>query len=362
MNGQERMMAALRREEPDRVPIWELIVNEPVIQALYGDISYEDFVEEEDLDGVTIFEDFRVRKWINSNTYEDEWGITWRVKEHGIPYAVGHPIRSAEDLQGWRPPDPDADFRLESLERAVDRFKGERAIVFLGHDGFEFSHYLRGMDRLLMDYVTDPDLAKRLARLVTDYKKRVMERAIEVGADVVCTGDDYAHRKAPIMSPAHFREFVLPYLQEMVDLAKDYEVPFLKHTDGNLWPIIDDLVDTGFDCLDPLEPIASMDIGRVKEQYGDRIALAGNVDCGQLLCHATEDQVVEAVKETIAKGSPGGGHILASSNSIHPAVNPENYRVMVETAREFGKYPIDPDLIETYSRKNYIAEYRLEGT
>ena len=359
MNGLERMMTAIRREEPDRVPIWELIVNEPVIKALYGDISYEDFVEEEDLDGVTIFEDFRIRKWVDSNTYVDEWGITWRVKEHGIPYAVEHPITSEEDLADWEPPDPEADYRLDSLKSAVDRFKGERAIVFLGHDAFEFSHYLRGMDRLLMDYVMNPGFAKQLARLVIDYKKRVMERAIEAGADIACTGDDYAHRKAPIMSLTHSEEFALPYMQDMVDVAKAGGVPFLKHTDGNLWPIIDDLVETGIDCLDPLEPIANMDIGEVKEQYGDRIALAGNVDCGQLLCHATEEQVVEAVKETIAKGSPGGGHILASSNSIHPAVNPENYRVMVETAKEFGKYPIDPELIETYGQKNYIDKYKL---
>ncbi len=359
MNGQERMMTAIRREEPDRLPIWELIVNEPVIKALYGDISYEDFVEAEDLDGITIFEDFRIRKRLNSNTYIDEWGVTWQVEEHGIPYAVDHPIKSEEDLAEWEPPDPDADYRLDALQSAVERFKGERAIVFLGHDAFEFSHYLRGMDRLLMDYVMNPEFAKKLARLVTDYKTRVLERAAEVGADILCTGDDYAHRKAPIMSPTHFEEFVLPYLQEVVDVAKNAGVPFLKHTDGNLWPILEDLVDTGLDCLDPLEPIADMDIGRVKEQYGDRVALAGNVDCGQLLCHATEEQVVEAVKETIAKGSPGGGHIMASSNSIHPAVNPENYRVMVETAKEFGKYPIDPELIETYGKKNYISQYRL---
>ena len=65
MEGLERMLTALRREEPDRVPVWELIVNEPVIRALYGEISYWDFVEREDLDGLTIFEDQRVVEWLN---------------------------------------------------------------------------------------------------------------------------------------------------------------------------------------------------------------------------------------------------------------------------------------------------------
>lgn len=358
MTGYERFMTALRREQPDRVPIWELIVNKPVIEALYGDISYLDFAEREDHDGVTIFEDFGVVEQYDENTYRDEWGIIWQVTKVGIGYRIDGPIKTATDLDDYTAPDPDADYRLESLQEAVRRFKGQRAIVFLSHDAFEFSHYLRGMDNLLMDYVLHPDLAHRLARIVIDYKKRVMERAVEVGADILLTGDDYAHRQAPIMSPQHFREFVLPYLQEAVDVAHAQGAPFIKHTDGNLWPIIDMIVDAGIDCLDPLEPIANMDIGEVKQRYGDCIALAGNIDCGELLSRGTPEEVVAAVKETLAKGAVGGGHILASSNSIHPAVRPQNYTAMVQAARQFGQYPLDPEMVAEYRTKNYIANYQ----
>jgi len=362
-------MKALRREEPDRVPMFELIINEPVIKALYPDLSSEtkyqrgsegiyeiqaDFIEREDLDAIVIFEDMRC-EWIDDEHYVDEWGLTWQVPPSGIPYVVSHPIQNEKDLDAYVPPDPD--YRFDTLKQAVKRFKGEKAIIFLGHDAFEFSHYLRGMENLLMDYVFNPDFAKRLARVVADYKRRVLERAAEEGADILLTGDDYAHRKAPIMSPHHFREFVLPYLKEMVDVAKARSVPFIKHTDGNLWPIIDMIVDAGIDCLDPLEPIAGMDIGEVKRRYGDRIALAGNVDCGELLSRGAPEEVVEAVKETIAKGSPGGGHILASSNSIHPAVKPENYRAMLEAGKRYGQYPLDPKMVEEYRNKNYIAKY-----
>ena len=375
MNGYERVMAALRREQPDdRVPIFELVVNEPVIKALYPDLSLEnvrfsrgsqgayqilaDFIEREDIDAITIFEDFHLKKWIDSERYVDEWGITWQVPPNGIPYVVDHPIQSEKELDAYTPPDPDVDYRLDTLKLAVKRFKGEKAIIFLGHDAFEFSHYLRGMDNLLMDYVLNPDFARRLARIVTDYKKRVMQRAIDAGADIALTGDDYAHRNAPIMSPEHFREFVLPYLQEMVDIARENGVPFIKHVDGNIWPIIDMMVDTGIDALDPLEPIAGMDIGKVKEIYSGRIAVAGNVDCGELLSRGTPEEVVEAVKETIAKASPGGGHIFASSNSIHPAVNPENYKTMLEAGKKYGQYPLDEKMVEEYKSKDYMAKYR----
>jgi uroporphyrinogen decarboxylase len=351
-------MTALRREQPDRVPIWELLINEPVIKALHGDITLEDFIEKEDLDGICVFENFEVRKRIDSNTFLDEWGITWTIEPNGIAYPSGHPIKNEADLDKLEAPDPDADYRLDNLKNAVKRFKGERAVVFLGHEAFEFSHYLRGMTNLLMDYIERPDLVKRLASVVTTYKKRVLERAADEGADVLLTGDDYAHRQGPIMSPAHFAEFVLPYLQEAVDVAKAKGLPFIKHTDGNLWPIMDMIVDTGIDALDPLEPIASMDIGRVKEEYGERIAVAGNVDCGELLSRATPGEVTEAVKETIAKGSVGGGHILASSNSIHPAVKPENYRAMVDATRRYGTHPLDERMVKEYRGKDYIAKYR----
>lgn len=354
MNSLERVMTALRCEQPDRVPVWELIVNQPVIDALYGDITYHDFVERE-LDGVTLVED-QIKEPVGEDLERDEWGIVWEVPEFGIPYAVGHPLETWDDLAGYRAPDPEADHRLETLEVLVERFKGEKAIVFLGHDVYEFCAYLRGMDTLLMDYMLYPDKVKQLCRLIIDYKKRVMERALEMGADIGLTGDDYSHRQAPMMSPTHFEEFIQPYLAEIIEVTHQAGAPFVKHTDGNIWPIMDMMIDAGIDAIDPLEPIAGMDIGEVKQTYGDSLAVCGNVDCGELLSRGTPEQVVEAVKETIAKASPGGGHILASSNSIHPAVRPENYRAMLDAAAEFGEYPLDEDMVAEYREKNYIAE------
>ena len=88
-----------------------------------------------------------------------------------------------------------------------------------------------------------------------------------------------------------------------------------------------------------------------------RVFLAGGIDMSQLLSRGTPEEVGEAGKETIAKASPGGGHILASSNSIHPAVEPRNYRAMVQAAREFGRYPIDERLVADYATRSYIARY-----
>jgi uroporphyrinogen decarboxylase len=360
MNGRERFLAALARKQPDRVPIWELIVNEPTRSA-WGAASLADFVEAEELDGITVFEDTPLRPVAGTGEASaDHWEIVWRHTDIDIPYPESGPISGPADLAAYRPPDPDDDARLDSLRGAVERFGGERAIVFLTHDAFEFSHYLLGgMDRLLMAYIDDAAFVHDLAEIVMDYKLRLMRRAIDLGADAIVSGDDYAAGKGPAMSPTHFREFVLPYLKRSVDTAHDAGVPFIKHTDGNIWPLLDMMVDeAGIDAIDPLEPLAGMDIGKVKARYGDRIAVIGNIDVTELLPHGTPQQVEEAVQETIAKAAPGGGFILASSNSIHPAVQPANYRAMVDAGRRWGGYPLDEAMVGEYRHRDYAAAWR----
>ena len=100
------------------------------------------------------------------------------------------------------------------------------------------------------------------------------------------------------------------------------------------------IIDSGIDCLDPIDPQAGMDLAEVKAKYGDRIALKGNVDCAHTMTFGTAEEVTELTKEALRKGAPGGGFILSSSNSIHSAVKPENYQAMLETLEQYGRYPI----------------------
>ncbi|MDP6360158.1 MAG: uroporphyrinogen decarboxylase family protein, partial [Planctomycetota bacterium] len=92
------------------------------------------------------------------------------------------------------------------------------------------------------------------------------------------------------------------------------------------------------DAINPIEPAAGMDIAEVKKLYGDLVAIVGNIDCGDLLCNGTPEQVREKVRWTIEAAGAGGGFILSSSNSIHSSVKPENYLAMAEACREFGNY------------------------
>ena len=351
MNNRDRFLIALKRGVPDRVPLWELIINDPVLSEV-ADGSYSRLVDKLDIDGVTGFET-QIFDEVSSGLYRDEWGILWKANKDGILYPVRGPIKKAYQIRDYEPPDPDAEHRHSNFETLVDEFKGERALVFLTHDVFEFSHYLvGGLSKLFKLYYREPELVHELASKIIEYKSRVAERAIKCGADVIVSGDDYAGVTGPLMSPRHFREFILPYLKKLVSLVKSKGKLFIKHTDGYIWPILKDLVETGIDGLHPIEPAAGMDILEVKKAYGDSICVIGNVDCTYVLTLANLDLVEEVVKETIAKVAPGGGYILSSSNSIHPGVKAENFLTMIKTAKEYGVYPISNELIREYSRKD----------
>ena len=186
---------------------------------------------------------------------------------------------------------------------------------------------------------TQPELVRELVELSIRFNLALAEELVARGIQIVYTGDDYAYNKGPLMSPRHFRQFFAPGLRRVVQGFKALGLMVIKHTDGNLWPILDMIIDSGIDCLDPIDPQAGMNLGEVKARYGDRVALKGNVDCAHLLTFGTPDEVKEATRLALQEGMPGGGFILSSSNSIHSAVKPENYLAMLATLRARGVYP-----------------------
>ena len=134
--------------------------------------------------------------------------------------------------------------------------------------------------------------------------------------------------------------FLAPTLKNLVDYAHSREIPVVIHTDGNIWPIYDVIIDTGIDGLHPIDPMAGLDIGEAKLKFGDKVCLCGNVSCAFSLVSGTTEEVRRETRDVIRKAGKGGGLICMSSNSVHSGVNPENYVAMVKAIREFGQYPL----------------------
>jgi uroporphyrinogen decarboxylase len=279
----------------------------------------------------------------SDGSYVDEWGVTYRPNPEAVAHPVHGPIRTLAEAKDYCPPDPAAPDRLGVLPDLVQRYKGRRAICFHHRAAFMWSAYLLDIERILMSFLTEPDLVELVMDKVLRCNIEIVRRAIRAGAEVIVLGDDYASNLGPLMSPAVFEHFILPRLTKMIDMIHEEGALCIKHSDGNLYSLLDMIVAAGPDCINPIEPVAGMELKKVKQLVGDKVCLSGNIDCGHLLPHGTPDEVHQAVRQAIADAGPGGGFILSSSNSIHSSCNPRNLVAMVEACKRYGAYPLQEE-------------------
>jgi uroporphyrinogen decarboxylase len=342
VTSSERVLATLRGKTPDRVPLFELFIDRKVIESIRPGSTYEDFAEWAGLDVVTclaMVEDAADMDWVDrgKGTWRDRWGglqgFTGEVLS--VPLEPAR-IACEEDLESYVPPDPLKNRVIERARALVKRFHGKKAVCAVGEDVFAVSQYLRaGLAGLMEDYILRPELARRLARIGMEYHVELYRALVAEGVEIIALGDDYAGKTGTMMSPAHFEQFILPGLATIVKDIKARGACCIKHTDGDIWGILDSIVSTGVDALGPLEgPYMQLDEVRRRS----RVGVVGNVDV-DLLSRGSVEQVVAATREQLARVSPLGRHLLGSGNSISSSVRGENFMAMVRTVQEEGAVP-----------------------
>ena len=347
MAGAERVVKALKGQDHDMVPHFELIHDIKVREAIMPGASYEDFIDHLDIDGILLFD--KMFSWKYETVDEskklvrDQWGALIHFTSDALGHPVGHAIKTEKDFEKYVPPDPDEEWRYEPVKKYVKRWKGQRAIIAHVTDVFDIVKESFFGDVAYYQTVYDnPELLDQVNQVVLDYNLRSIKNQIELGADVLAVTGDFATAKGSMMSPTHIARFLTPATKTQIELAHSLNVPAFKHTDGNIWKILDLLVDTGIDGLHPIDPMADMDLAEVRAEYPD-LCLMGNVNCGSTLCWESVDQVRQEVKQCIKKAGYGGRYICMSSNSIHSGVKPENYLAMLKALKEYGRYPLQLD-------------------
>jgi uroporphyrinogen decarboxylase len=359
LTGKERVLTALSVEQPDRVPLYIHGINEAPIIGIGRHLTDglpepKEFHEMNDrekaklldtlflvheefgVDGFTAFE-IGHETPIDEKHVQDEWGVVYTRSPHGIPVPTGHPVETSAQLEAYRPPTPKREHLL-LLDLGRERLKDKAALFWMMRGTFVLSWRLAGMANLMCQMVEEPEFVHRIAEMTQEFNLEMLELLVEAGVDVLIVEDDIAMANAPLISPRLFAEFVNPYNRKLVERAKQLGLKVIRHSDGNLWQLLDMLLDTGYDGLNPLEPQADMHLKKVKEYCGDRLCLLGNIDCVELLPYGTPAEVDEAVRQAIEDAGAGGGLIICSSNSLHPGVNPENCIAMFEATKKYGLY------------------------
>jgi uroporphyrinogen decarboxylase len=188
----------------------------------------------------------------------------------------------------------------------------------------------------------DPHLAQRLCDAYLSQMLPVARMYVEIGVDCILICSDWAYNRGPIVSPDLIRRFWIPQVRAVSDLCRQHGVYLMKHTDGNITAIAKDFFAMGIDAYQGIEGNAGMCLARIKEQYGQRITLMGNVDCGRILPFGSREEIERETRRAILEGAAGGGFILSSNNTIHSLIPAGNYRTMLEAARRYGGYPLLP--------------------
>jgi hypothetical protein len=194
------------------------------------------------------------------------------------------------------------------------------------------------LSTFVMAFHQRPDLIARYERAQARRAIANARAAIDAGCDVVGIGGDLAYKKGPMISPDMYRKFILPHMRAESKAIHVKGAFSVIASDGNLMPIANDYyIRSGVDAVREIEP-GPMDRATVKERFGDRVCLNGNIDCGRTLGLLSVEEVMRETRECIRTWSPGGGHVVSSSNTISPNVKPDNFFAMREAILKYGAY------------------------
>jgi len=286
---------------------------------------------------------------LSENLYIDEWGI--KRKFTGMYWdIVEYPLKGTtiDDLDDFKWPNPESiNFSLiENYAQTARNLYENTDYVICGEHPvygiFEIGCWMCGFDDFLIKMAIDEDYIKKFSERYLEYQRTVSEYYYkEVGPYIHYTssGDDFATQTSLFMSPDMFRENIKPYFKERVKFTKEMtDAAFLHHSCGNVHDIIDDLIDSGVDILNPIQPTNEMmNPERLKREFGDRIVFHGGLDTQDVLPFGTEETVKTAVDKLISTMNNDGGYIFAAAHNIQPDVPPENVIHMFKAARKAGQ-------------------------
>jgi uroporphyrinogen decarboxylase len=373
MTNRERVLAALRHEETDRVPIdFGGCYSTGIYFTAYEKLKNFLGLEHDTVIGrrmtrcVTIDEsvlrrfdvDTRIltigpyegagnQREIDEDGYADELGAVWRKVGDGPYLNVDGPFygksASIGDLENHTWPDPDDPGYTRGLrERArALRENTDCAIVLNLPSGVvHTSQWLRGYEAWLKDLYKNRDYACRLMDLITDWWVRIVANALDAAGeyiDVTNFGDDLGTQQSTLFDPKIYRELVKPRHARMFATIKERsDAKILFHSCGAVSKLFDDFIDVGIDVVNPVQVRArDMEPDRLKAEFGDRLAFWGAIDTQRVLPFGTPDEVRAEVRRVIDILGRGGGYVLNSVHNIQAEVPPENIVAMFDEARSY---------------------------
>ncbi len=336
--------ALLSEGEPDLVPFIELGVHPIMKERMLGRPCREvaDEIEFAQLAG---YDYIKLQPGIDMNPAKIMPGggaQTFQLAD-GAPqrrWADEHSgvIMNWEDFERYQWPRFE-DVSYARLEEACRILPENMGLIGQYGDIFTFVWESMGFETFAMALYEEPDLVAALFDKVGGIVTNLYENMVTLDrVSAIWFSDDLAYTGGLMIAPEFYRDLLFPWVRRMGDLARARNIPFLYHSDGVLWEVMDDLIGCGVTALHPIEP-KSMDVVEVRQRSGGRLCVLGSVEV-DLLARGTPDEVRAMVRDRLRRAGPGGGFCLGSSNSVPEYARYENYIAMLEEGDRLGAYPI----------------------
>ena len=344
LTKRERVERALNLQEVDRVPVYDLLVNDAVIEH-YGDAKLGG---PDDLETVCraisncLDLTRSIRTPANPTTVEYENGFVHQV-QRWTTWIEKRPFEEPEEAAEWLARDMEARDRqmpgAVERERFRERFLNLQALcgdTVLMHEctgvGIDQLYHTIGWDLFACLLADDPEIISAWLESQTDYQVRWIHACADRElSPVALPFGDIACKGATLFSPVWLRREFMPRLRKLNDAWHEHGVKCMFHSDGYLMEVLPDLIEAGIDGLNPIEVCAGMDVKEVNDLYGDRIVLAGGIDVSNLLPFGTPEEVREACEAAI-RDTGGIGLLMGSTTELHDGVPLANFQAMVEAA------------------------------
>jgi len=396
MKARERIKIAFNHEEPDKVPSFELSIDNVKICHHFGEEFVfqglvKSFAQTHDLCNQdpeettkTILAATETRSYIKNTLkrhtdlyhkigidlaivpltgyilfpqrcekdhFIDEYGRIFDLKKNpadqmDIAYYRDGAFESFKDYQASPSPEPGNPRRkkfVAGMQKLEKDFNGEIAIIPSMWGIFEATWQSFGFTNF-SKLMAKPEQIKQVFEERGQFTLEVFEHFIEWGEkDFVLIYDDYGYKSGLLMRPIYYKKYVLPWLERICELGKKNGVDVIFHSCGDIYGIFDDIVKAGISAIHPIEPTTAnpeYDIFKLHRKYGEKLTFMGNVS-PQSLADKGPDFIKEYTKKLIKNLGPGGGYVLSSGHSINPAVKLENFLAMHEMLQKYGTYPIN---------------------
>jgi len=365
MKPRERILTALKRMTPDKVPWIENDIEEGLQEKIMGTTHFTpgELCEKLGMDGfgyhfptggkTSAGQAFQAAVGFKESYYYPQkvtfdfvppWIAEMGVTEDGRTFIKKGLLTSPDSLKLFDEylPDPDHPARYERVANWLAEYKKDYAVFARVRLGSASLLESMGIIEFSYNLYDQPDLVKEVHRRFSEWSAKVVEHLNQMDFDFYWANDDLADTKQPWMSKAVYQEFFLPYQKIVANAMKK---PWVFHSDGNLFPLLDDLITLGMNGIHPIQP-AAMDIAQMKAKYGDRVCILGNIDLDYTLTLSPPEEVDREVKERIAVAGQGGGYIITSANSLTDYCKVENVRAMAQAIKKYGNYPLNPNSLK----------------